>query len=694
MRIRRHVAAPGCGFTGSFLQRLLVLLIALKLAGVVLVFDPSTAQAFALVKSLWSRAGEWFIAAVLVLALVHYGLAIVPRTVLHLFVAAVAVAALASTVGAANPYLALYGDVERYLGLSFLGDMLVLYLALAIGLRRPRDWASLAAVLAAATVLAAGYALLQFVGKDPIVWNTDVQARPIGSFGNAGPLGEYLAAAFGSAALVGALGRRSGSVRLNVSGWSLAVLFLVAAAIVAARSSILGLIAGVVVVGLCVVRLAAWTRREALMAVVMASAALAIGGAVVSATPLGERVVATVGGAETQDRFVLYRTLLESVGERPVFGWGPGNIEVAYVAHRSADSEAVAHASLHNDAHSWPIQAAVTTGLVGLAALVALIVATIRALWRSFLVVPLASGALLAGGAAFWASALTTVGSPASDWFPWVVFGGAAALEGRVELAGGVAIRPRIALWRSLVAVVIVVALVGAWSGGSALAADRAAFRVQIALARGGTSGLIADGLAAARDDPGRASHWSVLGSAYYRFARYREAGDAFAEAARRAPHEATHLENLAKSRMLQARGGDLTRGGAQAALDAARRAVEVDPNAADPHATLAEVAASLGQAPVALDEIIQAMRLYSRDADYDVIAARAATAVLDRAAARAGLETLLAMRDSATLRIALARVCLLAPDLACARENASRALELNAGNAEAINLLKQAGGP
>ena len=57
---------------------------------------------------------------------------IFPRTRLHLIAAAFVLASAIWALFAENTYLALYGDRDRYLGLTFVVDMAVLYLAVAV----------------------------------------------------------------------------------------------------------------------------------------------------------------------------------------------------------------------------------------------------------------------------------------------------------------------------------------------------------------------------------------------------------------------------------------------------------------------------------------------------------------------------------------------------------------------------------
>jgi hypothetical protein len=63
-------------FDASPLRQILVMLVAIKIVGIVLIFDIQGLQAFDFPKSLFSRSMEWLIAGVLVAAIVRFGMRI------------------------------------------------------------------------------------------------------------------------------------------------------------------------------------------------------------------------------------------------------------------------------------------------------------------------------------------------------------------------------------------------------------------------------------------------------------------------------------------------------------------------------------------------------------------------------------------------------------------------------------------
>src|SRR5207245_2076189 len=76
-----------------------------------------------------------------------------------------------------------------------------------------------------------------------------------------------------------------------------------------------------------------------------------------------------------------------------------------------------------DSAHDWLLQTAATTGLCGVVALVALLVSSSVALFRTGLSRrPVVSAVLLASAGTYWSQALVSVGSVGVDWVPWIVF--------------------------------------------------------------------------------------------------------------------------------------------------------------------------------------------------------------------------------------------------------------------------------
>jgi hypothetical protein len=81
--------------------------------------------------------------------------------------------------------------------------------------------------------------------------------------------------------------------------------------------------------------------------------------------------------ATDSDRFVVWRVSTRGWLERPVVGWGPGTTQSAYV-HAATPADLEEATRRWNDAHDLFLETAVTSGLVGLAALLWLAGAVLR----------------------------------------------------------------------------------------------------------------------------------------------------------------------------------------------------------------------------------------------------------------------------------------------------------------------------
>src|SRR5258706_5748216 len=168
----------GLTFEQSLEKRLLIWLIGLKIAALIVVFDPQSDQAFDFAKSIASRAFAWMILAVLVITVMRFGFAILPTGRLALAVALFLLANALSGLFADNVYLALFGERFRYLGLTFLLDMSVLFVAVSVAIRQARDWLVPGALFALAMVGSFVYAGMQRAGLDPVTWLDDPRGRP------------------------------------------------------------------------------------------------------------------------------------------------------------------------------------------------------------------------------------------------------------------------------------------------------------------------------------------------------------------------------------------------------------------------------------------------------------------------------------------------------------------------------------
>ena len=674
-------------FDRSILQQVLVSLVAIKIAGLVLIFDPAGLLSFELPKSLFSRATEWLIAGALLITILRYGYGVIPRTRMHFAVAALVIVSALSTLFAENRYIALFGDEDHYLGLTFVLDMAVLYLAVAVAFRRVDDWALLGGILAFATALVLAYAAIQYLGLDPIGWNLNSQSSTFSTFGDADTLGRYLSLVFGASVGVAVLGRGAISPAVRVFSGILALAVLAAAAVSSVRGTLLGIAAVLVALPFVYLRVRGAARRDLALAAIGSIAIVVALAALLAFTPVGAKAQSVVQDPGTQLRLRLFDSALHASLDRPLLGYGPDSFAVAYPRYRQPGGATAG--VLDDDAHNWLFQTLATTGALGLLALIAAILVSFLELWKLLrrganVVGP----ALLFASIGYWVHASTTIASPGLDWFPYLAFGALATTGKRSELSPPL-IRKTSVVAFVLVAVIAVVTAAGSLSGLSAFLANRdIAVAATEANARPDLA-IEAAGSALARD-PGRAVYWYWLGRAEDSQQDWTAAAAAYAEAATRAPYERAYWAHIAQSLTREA---ELTgeAGTAAAAIAAARRGTEIDPNEPLAHIALAETAYALGEYDLSLRAAINAIVLWP-GADNDALAARAAARASDLQQARILLEDALRSRDSATLHLALAKVALQLGDKETARTEAKRTLELAPDSTEAQGIVSATG--
>ena len=668
-------------FTQSSLRQALVVLVCFKVVGIIVFLDPNGIQSFDLPKSLFSRAIAFVLAGLIVLVVLRYGHWVIPRTNLHLAVGLFLLANVLSAVFAESQFLAIYGESDRYLGLTFLVDMAVLYLAVAVAFRRAEDFGVFFAAIGVATLLVCGYAAAQYVGIDPVGWLRYEGDRPFSTLGLADQLGHLLSVCFGFAlgVLAFAAGRYRGLIRWVAAAF--AILVVATTAVVATRGSLLGIAAAFVAVLLIRFKLDRAERSRRLRGVVALTAlgvALLI---VLAVSPLGARAAKSVED-EGSGRLGVYRVVFLAALDRPVLGYGPDNLATAYNKYRESPSDG--RGSGQTSAHNWALQTLVTTGAVGLASQLLLLGAFGGTLWSRALVrLPAVAGCLGAALAAYWANALVSVGSLGVDWLPWFAFGGVASIVGhRLPATTPRSTQPALAY------VILAAAVIAAASPFSAFLANRNAQTARTELAGHPAAAFDAASAAVSRDS-GRADYWNWLGLALERLGRPTEAATAYAEAARRAPYEATYWENLALVTAQQA-AATTDRDRAVLALDAAGRAAEIDPKGWHAQQVLADVAYQLGEFELALKAAVTSITLEGKTSTYDKIAVQAAPRV-SGSGTLALLETALSVKETPALQVAAADVAIRSGDISSALTHARRALVLEPRNPEAQRILAMA---
>ena len=347
-----------------------------------------------------------------------------PARVAALFLAASTVSTLAS----GRIALALTGPPNWGTGLVFVAALTGAWaLGRSAGEERRRQ-VVLALLLGA--LVNALVAWLQSRGLVPP--SLESPDRSAGLMGNPVHLGALCA---GGIALTGDLVRHS----RRWPAWLAGLLLLGGAAQLSGSRSAVGLC---VLATATVAARAGWRRGAAAAGVVLAAFLVAGVWAGAGAVTGSGRSVGPASGSQVAERADLWRLSAGAILDRPVLGWGPGRFEAA-TSPRYTAKVTEGGVRVYEDAHNWVVEYATTTGIVGLALLLAWLataaptasgpLATFALLGGLFLLVePQSVGFTPLVLLAFGAARRVPPGSPAATNRGWRV-------ASAVALAGGAA---------------------------------------------------------------------------------------------------------------------------------------------------------------------------------------------------------------------------------------------------------------
>ncbi len=635
---RGRVAATAAGqadLARSNLRRIGVALVCAKVALVPLVFDQSFDWPFTVSKGLLSHVLAYALAGVIAGLLIRFGRGFVVWSWLHVPVLAFLAVNVAATAFAVDPILALYGTHARMLGLGTIADWVVLYAALVLLVRTRADAVAVLASAVAASMLVLVYELVQLAGMDPFRWNMDSAARPFSTIGQPTSLAQYLTTlAFGVAGfalLVKGVGRRP-----RVALLLYAVVLLAATAANGTRSALLGIATGSALLVILI-----WLTYRGRRALVVGILGLSFSAAALTLvfvpSLIGARLASTIELLQAEDtgvdlvdrlepygsdRFALYEIALGIVRERPLLGYGPDGFAAGVPEHRPERAHPTIQQGVPTSGHSWIVYIATSSGLLGLATFVAVVVTGFALTLRRGLGTPAVAGAAMI--VSFLGTGLTTVNEIGTEWLFWAGVGMIAAstaqpfpttTSSRQGVDARASKRKGSARWsdpRSIAAALCVGAglLLSLTLIGPA-AASRSARASQDLRLVGRVPQAIELALAATRADTLRADYWRVLGLAYVGSARWRDGGAAFERALTLAPYDVRNLNDLALTQLVLANTGDAA--ARTRALELADQAVETDPNNPGAHFTRAAIRQGTGDQAEALRSIERALELDPR---------------------------------------------------------------------------------
>jgi O-antigen ligase/Tfp pilus assembly protein PilF len=306
------------------------------------------------------------------------------------FALLVASAAL-STWASISPRTSWRGAPDSHAGLRTLLGYLTLFLATRAGCSQLAEGRRLLGAALVAAAVAAGYAVVQAAGWDPVAWESIPHFaghhRPFGTLGHAIHLAAYQAMAL---PLLAGLAREAASGRR----WKTLAVVCAAAgvgvtAILLSLSRGAWLAAGVGVALLILlwarsggVRPRTWLLGAVLLAAV-AAAVLAWPGAAGARfrTGLVERVRRL---EDSSGRRHVWQAAWRLFGERPAVGWGPDTFRLVFGRHRPAGLAEAEWNVTPARAHNLVLHVLATQGLVGAAALALLLFGLVRAASRAW----------------------------------------------------------------------------------------------------------------------------------------------------------------------------------------------------------------------------------------------------------------------------------------------------------------------
>jgi Flp pilus assembly protein TadD len=410
---------------------------------------------------------------------------------------------------------------------------------------------------------------------------------------------------------------------------------------------------------------------------------------VVLTTQLGDRLVSATNLENVQDRVLIYTAGTQIFLDHPVLGVGFENFAVAYP--RYADAAGINKNRTQTSAHNWIIHLAATTGLAGLAATAALLVAFALHLWkraRDVDALPLitAAGAL----AAFYGSGLVLPGAQSIQWIPWACYG--VALASDLRTAPTIARLPSVRLdLLARVALIVGLSFVALLQVGPTLNANSLAKTAESSLRTETAQRAVDAARAATEADPGRAVYWNDLGRALELVNDQAGARRAYLQATARSPYTPAFWWNLGRMHLFFGRQGEE---GAKAASYAAfQHALEASPRNPDTYDQLARVQVGFGDLAEAIASEEHAIALIPAEPTYYTVEADALRLQGDTSASLEVLRRGVEATNSNDLRLTLARRLIEARSETEARAVLKEILRTDPENADAVALLKQIGG-
>ena len=296
----------------------------------------------------------------------------VRRTPIDWLILAFLVWVAITTVTSIHWPIALFGKPRRYEGLlSFVNYALIYFLVLQFAADAARV-RTLARTLFFASLIVAGYGVLQFIGWDPVRWGTlPFEAnRAFSTYGNPDLLGGFLIISV-TVALGLALAERNLAWRLVYwAGFALNGVTLIVAF---TRGAWIG-----GAVGLALVGVIAWRHRARMRVVdwIPAGVSAALGAGIIWRSLSNSNEVMNFGkrlasifqfnGGSGATRAEIWQAAFAAIKERPILGWGADTFRLVFPKFKPVEYVRDAGGmSVADNAHNYPLQLATGVGIPG-----------------------------------------------------------------------------------------------------------------------------------------------------------------------------------------------------------------------------------------------------------------------------------------------------------------------------------------
>ncbi len=384
-----------------------------------------------------------------------------------------------ATVTSIHPWTALLGKYHRDEGLlSFFNYALVYFLAMQL-VEDSKRAARLGQALFASSLVVAGYGTIQYFGLDPVPWNVDFGAqRAFSTYGNPDILGGFLMFSL-PVALSLALAERDARLRaVYFAGFFLNLFTLLVSF---TRGAWVGGLIGLIVFGVIAWRNGARLTKVDLVSTGVAGLAVA---AVLAAQRLpgsqadfeitefgASRLTADVGGVHA--RLMIWGAAVKAIRDRPLVGFGPDTFRYVFPLRKPAEYVQRVSDNVADSPHSYPLQVAAGSGVVG--ALLLYAVFALVAVRSAPIVFArgghpnrLVLGGFWAGCTGYLANSMFGLSIPGATFLLWVAMGILAAPTSRV-------VRVSASRWSTVAAAAVAsVSLAGVLAQVPIAAADHA----------------------------------------------------------------------------------------------------------------------------------------------------------------------------------------------------------------------------